>query len=181
MAAADLMADTVAEQLRADDTRVAALQGLEALPPPVPLELATAAVPALVDVAARTEDTTEFDRCSLLMARLVAEAAPDTDDVYGAAFGEGRRAAYEASPVIVKAAERAFAAGSGEPGLIRADAYSCACQYAHEAPHTVRGSTGAEAACGHTVQEAMRVVSDEYLLLSGFCSSPRRPRWHATC
>ena len=66
----ELMADTVAERLRADGTRAATLQALVATPPPVPRELALAAAPALADVVAGTEDREVFDRCCLLVARL---------------------------------------------------------------------------------------------------------------
>eukprot|EP01043_Picozoa_sp_COSAG02_P087746 COSAG02_NODE_24970_length_672_cov_1.382199_1_plen_71_part_01 len=58
-----LLPDTLAERLRAQDTRAAALQALEKLPTPCPPELAMAAAPALVDVAAATEDREVLDRC----------------------------------------------------------------------------------------------------------------------
>ena len=65
-------AATVAEQLSADATRAAALDALEALAPPAPGNVALAAAPALVDVAASTEDRAEHERAVLLLARLLA-------------------------------------------------------------------------------------------------------------
>ena len=91
-----LLPDTLAERLRAQDTRAAALQALDKLPPPCPPELALAAAPALVDVAAATEEREVLDRCGLLLARLLAEALPDPSAVYGAALGGERGAGSDA-------------------------------------------------------------------------------------
>jgi hypothetical protein len=104
MAAPERLSDTIAERLRAEDTRAATLQALDALPPPCPPELALAAAPALVDVAAATEDREVLDQCGLLVARLLAEAAPDPSALYGAALGGQRLAAYFTSRLLVEAA-----------------------------------------------------------------------------
>ena len=97
-----LLPDTLAERLRAEDTRAAALQALDKLPTPCPPELALAAAPALVDVAAATEDREVLDRCGLLLARLLAEAPPDVRAVYGAALGvkRSRRWAPQSNPAV---------------------------------------------------------------------------------
>ena len=65
MATNELLPDTVAERLRADDTRAHTIHALDALPAHIPRELALAAVPALVDVAATTNDRQTLDRCAL--------------------------------------------------------------------------------------------------------------------
>ena len=94
MTSAELAADTVADRLRSEETRASVLDALEATPAPIPHELALAVAPALVDVASDTQDREAFDRCGLLVGRLMAEAAPDPSAVFGAAFGEGRGAAW---------------------------------------------------------------------------------------
>ena len=111
-----LLPDTLAERLRAEDTRAAALQALDKLPTPCPPELALAAAPALVDVAAATEDRGVLDRCGLLLARLLAEALPDPRTVYGAALGGERLAACLAPRLLVEATQRALGNESGEGG-----------------------------------------------------------------
>ena len=156
-----LLPDTLAERLRAEDTRAAALQALDKLPTPCPPELALAAAPALVDVAAATEDREVLDRCGLLLARLLAEAAPDPSAVYGAALGGERLAACFAPRLLVEATQRALGNESGEGGqepLGREDAYSFACMTAWMQPGWVRGATAPEAAAGRTVMEFLRIV-----------------------
>ena len=156
-----LLPDTLAERLRAEDTRAAALQALDKLPTPCPPELALAAAPALVDVAAATEDREVLDRCGLLLARLLAEAAPDPRAVYGAALGGERLAACFAPRLLVEATQRALGNESGEGGqepLGREDAYSFACMTAWMPPGWVRGVTAPEAAAGRTVMEFLRTV-----------------------
>ena len=136
-AAPELMPHTVAERLRADETRTLTLLALERLPPPVPRELALAAAPALTDVSACTDDRTVYERCTLLMARLMAEAAPDPTAVYGNTIGE-RLVPYLSSRVVVDVAQRALGNGGGGEGgqqpLTRDDAISIACFYAHAPP-----------------------------------------------
>ena len=156
-----LLPDTIAERLRAQDTRAAALQALDKLPPPCPPELALAAAPALVDVAAATEDREVLDRCGLLLARLLAEALPDPSAVYGAALGGERLAACMAPRLLVEATQRALGNGSDEgrqQPLGREDAYSFACMYAWVQPGWVRGITAPEAAAGRTVMEFFHIV-----------------------
>ena len=156
-----LLPDKIADRLRAQDTQAAALQALDKLPPPCPPELALAAAPALVDVAAATEDREVLDRCGLLVARLLAEAAPDPSAVYGAALGGERLAACYAPRLLVEATQRALGNGGGEGGqepLGRKDAYSFACIYAWMQPGWVRGFTAPEAAAGRTVMEYLRTV-----------------------
>eukprot|EP01043_Picozoa_sp_COSAG02_P057514 COSAG02_NODE_6996_length_3236_cov_752.112209_2_plen_196_part_00 len=169
-----LLPDTLAERLRADDTRAAALQALDKLPTPCPPELALAAAPALVDVAAATEDREVLDRCGLLLARLLAEAAPDVNTLNGAALGGERLAACLAPRLLVEATQRrALGNRSGEGGqepLGREDAYSFACMQAWQQPGWVRGITAPEAAAGRTVMEYLRTVRalvPSFLLL--FC------------
>eukprot|EP01043_Picozoa_sp_COSAG02_P061595 COSAG02_NODE_8309_length_2622_cov_99.290527_2_plen_200_part_00 len=182
-----LLPDTLAERLRAQDTRAAALQALDKLPSPCPPELALAAAPALVDVAAATEEREVLDRCGLLLARLLAEALPDPSAVYGAALGGERGAAWHAPHLLVAATQRALGNGSGEGGqqpLGREDAYSFACMHAYAPPAYARGFTAPEAAAGRTVMECIRTV--RALLPSFFLqvvvllpASLPGPRWFA--
>eukprot|EP01043_Picozoa_sp_COSAG02_P000755 COSAG02_NODE_14_length_56855_cov_512.793661_36_plen_232_part_00 len=156
-----LLPDTLADRLRAQDTQAAALQALDKLPPPCPPELALAAAPALVDVAAATEEREVLDRCGLLLARLLAEALPDPSAVYGAALGGERLAAWYAPHLLVAATQRALGNGSGEGGrqpLGREDAYSFACMHAWLPSGWARGATAPEAAAGRTVMEFLRIV-----------------------
>ena len=179
-----LLPDTLAERLRAQDTRAAALQALDKLPPPCPPELALAAAPALVDVAAATEDRKVLDRCGLLLARLLAEALPDPSAVYGAALGGERLAAWFAPHLLVAATQRALGNGSGEGGqqpLGREDAYSFACMHAWQLPAYARGFTAPEAAAGRTVMECIRIVRSLlpsfflfFVLLPASLPGPRR-------
>lgn len=167
-AASELMPDNVAEHLRANDTRASMLEALEALPPPVPREMALAAAPSLVDVAVATEDRRVLEQCGLLLARLIAEAAPDPSDVYGAAFGGERFAAYLAPRLIVKVTKRALGTGSREGDqqlMTREDAYSFACLQAWAPPAVITGMTAPEVAAGRTVMESMRIVREPNLFL----------------
>ena len=153
-----LLPDTLADRLRAQDTQAAALQALDKLPPPCPPELALAAAPALVDVAAATEEREVLDRCGLLLARLLAEALPDPSAVYGAALGGERLAACYAPHLLVEATQRALGNGSGEGGrqpLGREDAYSFACMLAWLPSGFARGATAPEAVAGRTVMESV--------------------------
>eukprot|EP01046_Picozoa_sp_COSAG06_P024338 COSAG06_NODE_1980_length_7926_cov_10.286061_2_plen_561_part_00 len=142
-----LTAATVAECLRADGTRVDTLHALEAMHAPIPIQLAISAAPGLVDVAATTGDRDAFRRCTLLVARLMAEATSDElAPVYGAAFGGERLAAYCAPRLIVEATRRVLTkigdtqqGGQGGQLLTSADAYNHACHGAVWAPATVRG------------------------------------------
>ena len=74
MTSAELAPDTVADSLRRQETRASVLDALEATPAPILHELALAVAPALVDVASDTQDRETFDRCTLLVGRLVAES-----------------------------------------------------------------------------------------------------------
>ena len=58
-----LAPDTVAEALRADETRGRTLDALDAMAAPIPRALALAAAPALVDVYGATEDRATFNQC----------------------------------------------------------------------------------------------------------------------
>lgn len=162
MTSAELATDTVADSLRSDETRASVLHALEATPAPVPHELALAAAPALVDVACDTLDRETFDRCSLLVGRLIAEAAPDPSGVYAAALGGERMAAYLAPRLIAEATQRALdTQDSAEGGqlLTHEDAYSLACRNAWHPPTPVRGYTVSERAAGRTVREFLGIVS----------------------
>ncbi len=155
-----LAAGTVAEELRAEATRMQTLDALEAHPPPVPRDVALAAAPALVDVVARStaeKERAAFDRSALLLGRLMEEALPDSSAVYGAAFVGDRLAAYLGSPLLAEAMQRALVEEGGRP-LTDADARSFACLKAYESPAAARGWTVVEAAAGRTGMEFLGVV-----------------------
>ena len=96
----------------------------------------------------------------LLLARLAAEAAPDTSVVYGAGWGGGRLGAFFAPRLIVEAMRRGLGAnGADGGGLTREDAYSVACWASWDGPLYVRGSTALYAAAGHTAMEWIGTVS----------------------
>ena len=166
----DAAADTVADRLRSAATRVATLDALEALAPPIPATVALAAAPALADVMATETERASYDRCGLLLGRLCAEAAPEPAAVYGAAFAGDRLAAAFAPTLLVEAAQRALSAG--QP-LTLADARSYACLWARDSPAWVRGATAPEAAAGRTVMEYMGIVS-----FSACAPHPWLPRAH---
>ena len=152
----------MARRLRAEDTRATTLQALEALPH-VPTELALAAAPALVDTAAGTEDRDVLNRCRLLVARLLVEAAPDPAALFGAFGGERTAALFGQVRLLVEATQRALGTGSEEVGqqpLTREDAYSCACLDSYFSPAYVRGIAVAAAATGRTAMEYLRIVRD---------------------
>ena len=116
---------------------------------------------------ASTEDRDVLNGCGLLLARLLAEAAPDPSAVYAAAFGGERYAAYLAPRLLVGATQRALGTGiSGERAqLTREDAYSFAICDAYKAPAYVRGVTAPEAAAGRTVMEWVNLVRALFLYL----------------
>ena len=146
---------TVADGLRSAATRVAALDVLDALAPPIPSAVALTAAPALVDTMATETERASFDRCGLMLARLLTEAAPDPAAVYGAATGGERLATIFAPALLVEAVQRA---SSGQP-LTREDAWSYACPFARDPPAWGRGCTAPEAAAGRTVTEYWGTVS----------------------
>jgi hypothetical protein len=160
--AEELVVETVAERLRAEETRASTLDALEARPRSIPRELALAAAPALVDVAVETMDRGDFDRSTLLLGRLLDEAAPDPSAVFGAAFVGERLEAFFAPRLVVEAMQRASGGGcSVDTGgqLTREDAYSVACWGVGFNVSLVRGLTGPAAAAGRTTMEWMRSVS----------------------
>lgn len=119
-----------------------------------------AAAPALVDVAVETVDRGDFDRSTLLLGRLMEEAAADPSAVFGAALGGKRLEAFFAPRLIAEAMHRALGAGGADAGrLTLEDAYSVACWGAHEHPAIVRGYTAAAAATGRTMTEFLDTVS----------------------
>jgi hypothetical protein len=149
----------VADSLRSLDTRDAALDALEALPPPIPSDVALAAAPALADVVGTVAEESEraaFDRAALLLGRLFAEAAPDPASVFGAAVGGERLAPYLGTRLVAEATQRALS--GGEP-LTRADALSYACSRTFFGPSGVHGFTAPYAAAGCTTIEYMGIVS----------------------
>ena len=151
----DVSAATVAESLRSEATCIATLDALEALEAPIPSAVALAAAPALVDGLATEKERAAFDRCGLLLARLLAEVAPEPAAVYGAAYGGDRLAASLTPAMLTEVVQRASSAG--EP-LAREDARSYACLLAWSGPHAVRGWTVPAAAAGYTVMEHMSIV-----------------------
>ena len=161
----ELTAETVADCLRAEATRAPTLDAIEALAPPIPHDLALCAAPGLVDVAACTEVREELDRSTLLLTRLLAEAAPDCSAVWGAAFAGERLAAYLAPRLVSDATQRALAVGSvGRAGtgeeLTREDARSYACRSAFFAYGWKRGLSVLEAAAGRTGLEYLGIVRE---------------------
>ena len=152
---------TVAESLRAEATRNTTLDALEALTVPISNDVARAAAPALVDVACGPASRMDVDRSALLLARLLAEAAPDPTPLYGAAFGGKRRlAAIFAPRLMVEAAQRALAsAAEGGHPLTSEDARSYACLYAHMPPAWARGYTAPLVASGLKPMDLFGVVS----------------------
>ena len=150
-----LDATTVAEKLLSASTRASTLSALEALPPPIPSDVALAVAPTLTDVACSTEHREEHDRAALLRARLLAEAAPDPAAVFGAMTGGERLAAIWAPRVLVEAT----AAAEGGRPLTWQDARSYACSHSYFGPFSVRGAAAPCLAIG-------RSVSDYYALVS---------------
>eukprot|EP01043_Picozoa_sp_COSAG02_P003994 COSAG02_NODE_101_length_36804_cov_125.342951_7_plen_185_part_00 len=161
MTSAELAADTVADSLHSKETRAPVLDALEATPVPIPHEVALAVAPALVDVAGDTQNRQTFDRCTLLVGRLMAEAAPDPSRVYAAACGGERMVSYMAPRLIAQATQRALetqgSADGGQP-LTYEDAYSYACLWAWAAPHGVRGWTVPQKAAGRNLMQWLDIV-----------------------
>ena len=151
----DASPPTVAEGLRSAAARIATLDALEALAPPIPSAVALAAAPALVDVMNTETQRASFDRCGLLLARLCAEALPDPTVHAAAVFGE-QLAAIIAPAIIAEAVQRA---SSGGQPLTVEDARSYACLWARDGPAYVRGATVPWAAAGYTAMEFMGIVS----------------------
>ena len=151
-------AATVAESLRSEATRVATLDALEALAPPIPSAVALAAAPALVDAMATEKERASLDRCGQLLARLLAEAAPDPAPVWGAAVGSigssERLEQFWAPGLVADALQRAQ---SGEP-LTREDARSFACCGVDGAVNVV-GMTAPYSAAGISMVEYYSLVS----------------------
>jgi hypothetical protein len=150
----DVPAATVADTIRSEVTRIATLNALEALAPPIPSAVALAAAPALVDAMATEKDRAAFDRCGLLLARLAVEALPEPAAVYGAAMA-GERSVIGLTPALI--AEAVQRASSGQP-LTREDARSYACLGAREVPSYVRGGTAPWVAAGYTAMEWVTMV-----------------------
>ena len=151
-----MSAATVAESLRSEATRITTLDALEALAPPIPSAVALAAAPALVDAMATEKERAAFDRCGLLLARLHAEAAPDSAPVFGAALAGERLVMSVTAALVVETVQRA---SSGGQSLTVEDARSYACLWAREGPAFVRGLTAPWAAAGRTVMDYLGVVS----------------------
>eukprot|EP01043_Picozoa_sp_COSAG02_P084351 COSAG02_NODE_22201_length_760_cov_0.987897_1_plen_200_part_00 len=125
-------------------------------PRSVPRDVALAAAPALVDVVAATEDRREYECAALLLARLVAEAAPDHAPVWGAAFAGERFAAYITSRLVTTALQRAVC--DGDPPTPE-DVHSLACMMSVIFPGQSRGLTAPNAAAGRTPAEYYKIVS----------------------
>ena len=146
---ADVDSTTVAERLRNNATRDAALDALERHAAPIPTAAALAAAPALLNVMSMDAAEVErgaYDRAGLLLARLEAEALPDVVAVHGAAFGNGGTKRLWNSDSVLNVALRQPAAE-----LTRADAASYACSSAFEAIYSARGCTLPLAAAGFTM------------------------------
>jgi hypothetical protein len=160
----ELAGETVADSLRAEATRAATLDALEALAPPISRDLASGAAPGLVDVAACTEVREELDRCALLFARLLAEAAPDPSAVWGSGLAGDRLAAYLAPRLVLDAAQRALAScGNGDTAeggqeLTMEDARSYACRSTLWPYGMYRGFNPLEAAAERTMMDYLKIV-----------------------
>ena len=141
-AAMAVAAATVANGLRSEVSRIATLDTLDDLPPPIPSPVVLAAAPALVDAMAMETARASLDRCGLLLARLLDEAAPEPAGLYGAAFEGERFASFYATGMLVEAFQ------SPEQPLTREDAGSYVCWFARDNPATVRGLTAPFAAAG---------------------------------
>ena len=151
-----LNAATVAEKLRSASTRASTLSALEALPPPIPSDVALAVAPALTDVACSTEHRDEHDRAALLRARLLAEA-PDPVPVFRL-LAEGKRFAAIWAPRVL--AEATAAAEGGQP-LTWQDARSYACSQSYCGPAFVRGHTAPCLASGRSAPEYYNAMVSE--------------------
>ena len=158
--AAALDPGAVAQLLAEPATRRATLEELEACAQPIPSATALASAAALYALLAR--DAAEVprdvcDRVGLLVARLVAEAppGPERDAVFGAAWGDGRFAAFLNAPANILA--EALRKPAAE--LTRADARSYACTLATSCPAWVRGNTAPWKAAGFTTSEYFGLVS----------------------
>eukprot|EP01050_Picozoa_sp_SAG11_P026061 SAG11_NODE_6102_length_1388_cov_1.191621_2_plen_318_part_00 len=172
----DLSAATVAESLRSEATRIATLDDLEALAPPIPSAVALAVAPALVDAMATEKERASFDRCGLLLARLYAEAAPDSAPVFGATLAGERLVMIFTPALLVEAVQRASSGGT----LTVDDARSYACLFAREGPAVVRGFTELCAAAGYTAMKYLGTVSSHHrpsrcLSASRLSLTPRSP------
>jgi hypothetical protein len=174
-------AAAVAGNLCAEPTRSATLDALDAMSA-VPGDVALAAAPALVDVAACTEDHAEHERATLLLARLlieaVAEAVPEPAPLYGAAFAGERLAAFHAPRVMAEATQLSRA---GQP-LTRKDARSYASLWAPLNSAIGHGWTGLEEAAGRDVMGFMNTVSQSRRLsCPRFLTRLSRPSWCLGC
>jgi hypothetical protein len=159
----DLTAGSVVERLRAESTRAGTLEALGAVEAPVSRDVALAAAPALVDIAAHTNDREELEHSTLLLARLLDEATPDPAALYGVAFaGDDRAAEYRQAHLLHEATQRALATAGhaeGSKSLTLADARCYACICAYDSPASVRGHTAPEAAAGRTFMSYLKMVN----------------------
>ena len=145
---ADVDSTTVAERLRNNATRDAALDALERHAAPIPTAAALAAAPALLNVMSMDAAEVErgaYDRAGLLLGRLHEEALPDTVAMHGAAFGDGGYERLWNSDSVLNAALRKPASQ-----LTRADAASYVCTIAYEPVCFAHGATAPWAATGFT-------------------------------
>ena len=143
---ATLAPDAVAALLGGRETRLAALDALEAEPAQHDAALALAAAPALTDILCLSESEVDpelFQRVSLLRARLVAEAA-DPPAVCGAGWSGGRFARFFAA----EANAVANMMSSKPTALTRSDAMCLACEAAVYTPAYVFGWERLASSCG---------------------------------
>ena len=160
-----LAADNVAQLLHNSDTRLTALEALEALSAPVDRALALMAAPALCsllasDMADVSHD--QFDRIALVLVRLVVEAPDDPATIYGATFGEGRLGALWSSDSNVIA--RALRKPASE--LTAADVRSMVYVEAIDQFANIRGSTKPWAAAGLPGMKWLMLMMSEHPLAS---------------
>ena len=156
---ANVDSSTVAERLRNNATRDAALDALERHAAPIPTAAALAAAKALLELMSMDAAQVErgaYDRAGLLLARLHEEALPDIVAVYGSAFGDGGHERLYNSDSVLNVALRKPAK------LTRADAVSYACSLAYEPVTSVRGCAAPWAAAGLTAIEWLGLWMSEH-------------------
>ena len=142
-----LAPDTVAALLGGRETRLAALDALEAEPTQHDAALALAAAPALTDILCLSEEEVApelFQRAALMRARLVAEAA-DPPAVCGAGWSGGRFARFFGAEANVVAN---MMSSKPATALTRSDVLCLACEAAVYTPAYVFGWERLASSCG---------------------------------
>ena len=157
-----LAPDSVATLLRDCETRAATLEALDAHSMPIDAAIALAAAPALTELLAKNISEVsreQFNSIGLLLGRLVAEAAEDQSEVFGAAHGDGRLG------VLLCARDNVLAHVVRTPAaeLTQADVYSYVCWNVQFGVVSTRGKTKPYAAAGYSMEQYVKLwTSDEW-------------------